>query len=153
MLNINYQLYNQQQLNNTFPSACACGDLEQIKYLLTSPDLHIHADIHIENDYGFHIACQLANFELITYLLSSEELPQQINIKNNFAVLRSEHFGFNLKTIQFLIFDLNIPIPEDINYDALYPSEVIRLFHLRTLQQNLNNNLKPTDNNNNIIKI
>ena len=45
-----YKKYNKQQLNDAFIYACRDGNLEIIKYLLTSAELTEHADMHAGND-------------------------------------------------------------------------------------------------------
>ena len=52
-----YKTLTPKQLNEVFIDSCQKGHLEIVKYLLTSPDLKEHADIHADNDYGFRWAC------------------------------------------------------------------------------------------------
>ena len=53
-----YKTLTQKQLNEVFISSCQKGHLEIVKYLLTSPDLKEHADIHAKNHEGFRLACE-----------------------------------------------------------------------------------------------
>ena len=53
-----YKTLTQKQLNEVFIDSCQEGHLEVVKYLLTSPDLKEHADIHADNDLGFRWACK-----------------------------------------------------------------------------------------------
>ena len=52
-----YKTLTPKQLNKVFIDSCENGYLEVVKYLLTSPDLKEHANIHADNDYGFRWAC------------------------------------------------------------------------------------------------
>ena len=52
-----YKTLTQKQLNEVFINFCQKGHLEIVKYLLTSPDLKEHANIHANNDSGFRWAC------------------------------------------------------------------------------------------------
>ena len=45
-----YNKLNQEELNKQFINACKDGNLEIIKYLLTSPELKEHSNIHTRND-------------------------------------------------------------------------------------------------------
>ena len=84
-----YQSMNQEQLNQTFNYACSQGELNLIQYLLTSPDLKEHADIHDQNDRGFLWACWQQHSNIIDYLVIeqnmtiSEELNQDLKKENN----------------------------------------------------------------------
>ena len=62
----------QQTINKEFLDACKAGDLNQVKYLLTSPELKIHADIHAKKDLGFQVACGNGHLEVVKYLCSAE---------------------------------------------------------------------------------
>ena len=53
-----YKTLTQEQLNKVFINSCQKGHLEIVQYLLTSPDLKEHADIHADNDLGFRWACK-----------------------------------------------------------------------------------------------
>ena len=75
-----YKKLNQKELNNQFIDACAQGQLEIIKYLLTSAELTEHADIHAENDLGFRSACLEGRLELVKYLLTSPDLKEHADI-------------------------------------------------------------------------
>ncbi len=79
-LKLQFQSYDQEQLNDAFIDACRNGDLEIIRYLLTSSELKEHADIHINDDDGFHWACASGYLEIVRYLLTSPELKEHVDI-------------------------------------------------------------------------
>ncbi len=89
--------------NLHFTKACLEGDLETVKYLLTSPNLKEHADIHTRDDQGFICACEQRNFELIKYLLTSPDLKEHSNIhaKDDLALIYATSSG-RLDIVRFL---------------------------------------------------
>jgi ankyrin repeat protein len=73
-----------EELNKKLKDACKQGDLDNVKYLLTSPDLVQHAQINIEpDDWGapLTIACENGHLHIVKYLLTSQELKKHANIK------------------------------------------------------------------------
>jgi hypothetical protein len=102
-----YTKLSQNDLNNSLKDACTNGDLELAKYLISSNELHIHADIshnkwqaiklataagHIEvvkyflediqNHYPnivFNVACQNGKIEILKHLFTTEEFQSQRN--------------------------------------------------------------------------
>ena len=78
-----FQLLEQKDLNYHFAQYCAAGDLYYVDYLLTSPDLKIHADInHITQDESNCLikACEAKSLEVVKFLTSSAKLSKQIDI-------------------------------------------------------------------------
>ena len=75
-----YKKLNQEELNDQFIDSCAYGYLEVVKYLLTSPELKEHADIHAQDDFGFSWACRYGRLEVVKYLLTSTELTEHADI-------------------------------------------------------------------------
>lgn len=70
--------------NNNYGEALSCvcekGNLEIVEYLLTSPDLKVHANIRGKHDRNLGFACQSGNFNLVKFLLTSEKLKEKANI-------------------------------------------------------------------------
>ena len=60
---------SKKDLNWGYISACQQGSVDKVKYLLSSPDLNKHADIHAWSDLGFTCACVRKNLEIIEYLI------------------------------------------------------------------------------------
>jgi hypothetical protein len=70
---------SQTEINNKFFDACKAGDLNQVSYLLTSPDLSLHADINYIYESSFLENALMAateNPEIVYYLLTCPELKQ-----------------------------------------------------------------------------
>ena len=75
-----YKTLTQEQLNKVFIDSCFDGHLEVVKYLLTSPDLKEHANIHANNDNGFINTCFDGHLEIVKYLLTSADLKEHADI-------------------------------------------------------------------------
>jgi ankyrin repeat protein len=163
--------------------ACEHNQLHIIQYLLSSPELKEHSDIHSKNDWTLNIACNEGHFEIVRYLLTSPDLKEHSNIKRHsleYAIqmgnidivdyllnspdlkepvnihihedsifIKACEFG-DMKTLQYLIYDLNIDRTDDINKYLEDPNgnlvnEAKNMFELRELNKQLNNSLP--DNN------
>ena len=99
-----YKKLNQEELNEQFIDACAQGQLEIIKYLLTSAELTEHADIHAENDLGFRNACYQGHLEIVKYLLTSAELTEHADIHSrNDLGFRSACLAGHLEIVKYLL--------------------------------------------------
>lgn len=70
------------------------GNLEVVRYLLTSPDLVVHADIHARHDDAFIKACITGKLEVVEYLLESPELKNHISIytQNGIGFIHAYHY-------------------------------------------------------------
>ena len=75
-----YKKLNKEELNNQFINACQNDDLDIVQFLLTSPELKEHADVHAKDDLGFRVACRSGRLEVVKYLLTSDELKEHIDI-------------------------------------------------------------------------
>jgi ankyrin repeat protein len=105
----NYNNLNLDDLNHEFHVACISGDLDLVKYLLTSKELHQHADIHFEKDECVILACRYGQLEILKYLLTSTDL------KIHPDVHAQKDAGFewactngNLDIIKYFLFDPSI---------------------------------------------
>ena len=118
-----YKKLNQEELNKQFINACVQGQLEIIKYLLTSPELTEHADIHSRNDLGFIWACRCGHLEVIKYLIIDMNIDKTIQIEKYLNEKKDN------KTAQ----------------------QAIELFNTRDLHHQLNENIK--DNKEKVKKV
>ena len=62
--------------------ASANNRIELVKFLLTSPNLKEHANLHAHNNRAFIWACEYGNLEIMDYLLHSSELKVHANIND-----------------------------------------------------------------------
>jgi ankyrin repeat protein len=80
---------NQEKLNSSLISACQHGIFDEIKFLLNSPKLTIHADIlATTGNIGSYslktplsAACKDGHLDVVKYLLNATELKQHADIK------------------------------------------------------------------------
>lgn len=88
---------------NGLMMACQSGHIDIVKYLLTSPELTVHADIaHLSNfDTCLHYACMKGHIDIVKYLTSSLELKEHA-IMDNDALCCAENY---LDVVQFLLTD------------------------------------------------
>ena len=144
-----YKKLNQEELNDQFIDVCAQGHLEVVKYLLTSPELTEHADIHAKYDLGFRGACENGRLEVVKYLLTSPELTEHVDIhaKDDLG-FRSACYEGRLEVIKYLIIDMNIEKTIHIEKyltekkDNKTAQQATELFNTRDLYQKLKENIK-----------
>ena len=99
-----YKKYNKQQLNDGFIWACQNGHLEIVKFLLTSPELKEHADVHAKDDLGFRVACRSGRLEVVKYLLTSPKLTKHADIHaKDDGGFRSACLGGHLEIVKYLL--------------------------------------------------
>ena len=94
--------------------ACYQGHLDVVKYLLTSPELTEHADIHARSDWGFIWACFHGHLEVIKCLIID------MNIDKTTQIEKYLNKKTDNKTVQ----------------------QAIELFNTRNLYDQLNENIK-----------
>ena len=153
-----YKKLNKEELNNQFINACRDGHLEVVKYLLTSPKLKKHANIHEEKDSGFRWACEKGRLEVVKYLLTSAELTEHADIHaiNDLGFIWACEKG-HLEVVKCLIIDMNIDKTKHIEKylnkktDNKTVQQAIELFNTRDLHHQLNKNIK--DNKEKVRKI
>ncbi len=75
-----FQASSQVELDQALISACLNDNIDEIKYLLTSKDIKLNANIHADEDFLLRTACRSGNLELIKYYLTSPELKEHANI-------------------------------------------------------------------------
>ena len=113
-----YKTLTQEQLNDVFIDSCQKGHLEIVKYLLISPDLKEHADIHADNDYGFRLACEKGHLEIVKYLLTSADLKEHADIHadNDWGFVWACSRG-HLEVVKYLLTGTDLKEHADIHAD------------------------------------
>ena len=111
-----YKKLNQEELNKQFTNACKNDDLDIVKFLLTSPELTEHADIHALNDEGFIWACVQGHLEVVKYLLTSPELTEHADIhaKDDDGFIWACRYG-HLEVVQYLLTSAELTEHADIH--------------------------------------
>jgi hypothetical protein len=140
----------QDVLNDFFVWACLNGEFKKVQYLLTSPELKIHADIHTESDNGLTLALKKNHFNIVKYLLTSAELNEHSNIYNNQSTpFKAACMYSNNDILEYLILDYKLEKNQDIieylnKYHYPYVNE---LFEKQVLIKDLNSSLSISSNN------
>ncbi len=75
-----YKDFEKKDLEAHFSQACISGDIEKIKFLLTSDKLKKNINIHFDDDHGFIMACENGQLETVKYLLTSPDLKEHADI-------------------------------------------------------------------------
>jgi ankyrin repeat protein len=108
----------QRRLNDALINACELNDLERVKFLLTSNQLPIHAQINYKDSDGIDAiitASKNNHTRIVKYLLSSSDLQEHSNIHSAddlplfFALIYS-----NNELLSFYIKDMNIERNENV---------------------------------------
>ena len=74
------QAHDENILSIYLFSSCASGNLEEVKYILLSPDLLIHPNIASSDNYALFQACQKGHVDVVKFLLTSPELSVYCNV-------------------------------------------------------------------------
>ena len=107
---------------NALLYATHCGCLDIVKYLLSSPDLKKHANIHDKENQGWNallLAVSNGDLEIVKYLLASPDLKEHANINSNInndwnALLIGVSSG-NLEIVKYLLASSELKEHADIN--------------------------------------
>jgi ankyrin repeat protein len=124
-----------EEINNEFIQACAFGDLNKVKYLLTSSDLKEKANIHYKDDDGLTNACENGHLNIVQYLLTSSELKEHIDLHSysDLAFVIACEKG-NLKLVKYLLTSLDLKTHSDIhNYSNYALREICKYGYLELL--------------------
>lgn len=71
---------SKEKINTYLKEASYRGDFQLMWYLLASPELTQHADIHHENDYCLINACWNGDLKTVRFLLTSPDLKEHADI-------------------------------------------------------------------------
>jgi ankyrin repeat protein len=110
-----------EQLNNVFLTACEEGRFDEIKYLLSSPELLGKVNIHENDDYALALACEFGHIDIAKYLLTSSDLKEHSNIEERGNSILQTACENNDLTVLKLLFD-NSEIKKYANYELMFHS-------------------------------
>lgn len=136
--------------------ACDEGQLDVVKYLLSSSDLKEHCDIHINSDAPLRSACVKGHLEIVKYLLTSSELTEHSNVHSDEdAAFRYAYRFGEFDILKFLIFDMNIEKTEYVQecLSEKENSQIENWFAIRELQKDLKQELSNTSINEKRLKV
>ena len=106
--------FSKAQINSVFLECCHNGNLERIKYVLHSPDLREHADIHAHYDSGFGYAAQFGHTEVVEYFIFDMNIEKTKFITAN---LKPKHKD-KIENM-FRLRDLNAKLEEDLTVSKI----------------------------------
>ena len=156
-----YQQMTKNQLNKELNNVCISGNLEIVRYLLTSPDLKEHADIHTnDTDTSLQYASAFGHLGLVKYLLTSPDLKEYGHIHSeNDKLFISACSDKNKKMLEYFIFDYMIEKTEHIenhliehDYKNDY-EDILMMFEKRDLEEKLQKKLQNDNINYHKMKI
>ncbi len=152
-MNTYYEEFNglvQKDLNEKLIEACQQGNLDKVRYLLISPKLKIHADIHYKLDSPLNIAVFNDKIDIVKYLLTSSELKEHADLhadEDNAFVVAAYYNCSDI--VNYFIFELNIKKTESIKkHLADTPTiekRINKLFDIRDLKKEINTELQSED--------
>ena len=125
-------------------NACHRGHLDIVQYLLTSPALPTHSNLHADSESPLANAAAGGHVEIVRYLLTSPEIISlgypNLHMQGDylFKISCSQRL-----VLEYLIFEYNLPLTEDIASYIEGNEEITHLFQLRHLNQKLAENLSP----------
>lgn len=130
----NYLSLSFEELNDSLFVASKQNDFEAVKYLLTSPELKVHANIHSQNNKALRIAADNNNVEMFNYLLKSPYLKEHadINVLNDFIFKRACEDGC-LNIVRYILETpgLNRNVSEAASFksgvDSAYPKGNVKV--------------------------
>lgn len=124
---------NQEELNNVLPHMVYGNNIDGVRYVLTSPELSIHADIYYNSCLALHHAITQQYMDILDYLLQSSELNNHADLTN----VNGEHALTDackysaLLSVQYLLETPGIRERIDINLEGGLPlSYAIECHHV-----------------------
>lgn len=148
-----------RQLHTALEIACTNGSLNEVRYILTSPEIKIRIDINVHNNNPLFLACQSGNLHIVKYLLTSPELKKHADIYSRKsrcfrAICNAQH----LDIVEYLIRDYKIEKNENMenylnNKKTVFCNHVKHLFEMRALNSSLHNELNSEHLNDRKLKI
>jgi len=109
-----YKDLDRQELNEKFINSCIRGDIEDIKYLLTTHELKFNIDFNDTHDEALDFACANNHLEIVKYFLTSPDLKSYISQNSLDNSFTSACFNGNSAIVEYLIYDFDIPYSEKI---------------------------------------
>ena len=124
-----YREMNMYQINNRYVEACEKGDLEVVRYLLTSKNLKNKAEIDSPSDYGdigLTSACRYGHLDIVRYLLTSSELKihADINRQEECALKYACVFG-QLEIVQYLLISPELRYHANMHYENVFSENAL----------------------------
>ncbi len=108
--------YKIDMLNHYFLKAAEDGELDKVKYLLTSTELPINVDISHKDHNALRNACKSGHLEIVKYLLTSPELTSHSDIHfDNDAPFILACYSGNIELVKYLLISPELKEHADIH--------------------------------------
>jgi hypothetical protein len=131
-----YAELTKEEIDEAYFQACENCDFELIKFLLTSKDIPINADIHYSN--AVLNICMNNKLEILKYLLTSDDLTEKLNVHHSYDYLfRVAHTNQKNDVLEYLIFDFEIKETDLIKIYIGNNPKTINMFLNRDLNKEL----------------
>lgn len=112
--NIRKQILHEQLL-----TACCNEDLETVKYLLTSPELDQHADIHLNYEEAFRNVCHKNDRVILNYLIFDYCIPMTQSIKTYLCNTNGlNNIGNETVSNLFALRELNTSLGQQLDFKS-----------------------------------
>jgi len=108
-----YRASSQVELDGEFIESCIFENIEEIKYLLTSPDLILRPNIHDENEAAFKALLNSDCMDIIEYLIFDIGI-EKTSIINDLLVNWPNDFGKRVMDL-FNIRDVHKELNKELN--------------------------------------
>ena len=153
MITFLYDPEQKSSFNDAINRAAESGKLQTIQFIVNCPELRPIVDIHYGNDGKLRFAANNGNLDIVTYLLTSPELPKNGYSFCDVHANKDEIFiqgsiSDRQDLVQYLLFDYGISKSDNIvkffsnpllHKNGEHP--ILKQFTMRDLQQNLEKNL------------
>lgn len=77
---LGYNTLTQEELNDFFSRMCFYEDFNEVKYLLTSPELILRPNLHFKEDEAFKFLLDDENLEILKYLIIEHNMERTQDI-------------------------------------------------------------------------
>lgn len=141
-----YKTMNQEELNRALKIAIISELFEDIQYLLSSPDLQLHANLYYDDNYAFYFSVRENNTQLFSFLTpmflyQKEKLPQLDKIFS-IAYHNWQHTK-DMSIISSLIWDYDISLTGNVSAIIMVMDndDIRQIFSLRDLNKELHKDL------------
>jgi hypothetical protein len=94
---------SKNELNDELISAMGDNDVDKIKFLLASPNLKEHADIHFLRDESFRMLCINRDLSLLHYFIYDLNIERTSKIEQHLESYKSSYkYAGSMDCVEFI---------------------------------------------------
>jgi hypothetical protein len=102
---VGYNTLTQEELNEMFSRMCFYEDFNEVKYILTSPDIKLRPNLNFKLDEPFAFLLEDKNLEILQYLIIEHNMEKTKNIveimqKNESEFIQQVEELFNIRDLK-----------------------------------------------------